>query len=157
MTALRPERQFEQPVSGPAYRLFTRLLTIKLIVGLLLYGGWVLWRRDDVAPAVLALMGLPFVVVMSSGWFIVIGKTTIDRQGIRQDGLFPKHYRWHEISRARFVRMPLSARLMLVTGHGPIKAVYSGDATLDRAFEDIARFYAGTLGRGGQADVMEQR
>ncbi|MFT4103479.1 MAG: hypothetical protein QM674_21120 [Burkholderiaceae bacterium] len=146
MTALLPERQFEQPVSGPAYRPFTRLLTAKLIVGLLLYGGWVLWRHD-VATPVLVLIGSAFVVVVASGWFIVTGKTTIDRQGIRQDGLFPRRYSWHEISRARFVRWPLSARLMLVTGQGPIKAVHSGNATLDRAFQDIARFYAGVWER----------
>lgn len=147
MTALLPEHRFEQPVSGPAYRPFTRLLTIKLIVGLLLYGAWVLWRHDDVALPVLTLMGLAFVIVVASGWFIITGKTTIDRQGIRQQALFPKDYRWHEISRARFVRLPLSARLVLVTGHGPMKAIYGGNAALDRAFEEIARFYAG----GGRA------
>ena len=114
-----------------------------MILGLLAYGAWVLMRRDDVSGAFLGLMGLAFVVVVSSGWYVVTGRTTIDRRGIHQESLFPKSYRWHEISRARFVRMPLSARLVLVTGRGPMKAVYSGNAALDRAFEEIARFYGG--------------
>lgn len=141
---LLPEHRFEQAVIGPAYRPGTRLVTIHLVIGLVAYGAWVLARRDGaVATPILWLMGLALLVVLSSAWFILTGKTTVDRTGIRQDWIFPKAYRWHEISRARFIKLPFSARLMLVTGHGPIRAVHSGNAALDDAFREIARFYTG--------------
>lgn len=142
-----PEHQFDQPVSGPAYRPFTKLVTINVVIGLFAYGTYVLSRRDDIAVALWWLVAMAALVVLVSGWYIVTGKTTIDAKGIRQDWMFTKSYRWHEISRARFIRLPFSGRLMLVTGQGPIKAVHSGNATLDRAFRDIAAFYGGARKR----------
>ena len=133
--------RFESPVSGRAYRPFTRYLTLCFVSSLLTYGAYVLGRSDGVAGTILLLMAMAAAVMLVGAWYIVMGRTTIDGSGIRQDGLFPKAYRWHEINRARFLKMPLSARLLLTVGSGPIRAIHSGDGQLDAAFRDIAEFY----------------
>ena len=134
-------QRFESPVSGHAYRPLTRWMTFSFVTSLLAYGLHVLSRGPDVAGSVLGLMAAAAAVVLVGAWFIMTGRTTIDAQGIRQDGLFPRVFRWHEITRARFLKMPLSGRLLLSVGAGPIRAIHGGDDQLDAAFREIADCY----------------
>lgn len=136
-----PEHRFATPVSGPAYTLWARCTTASTVVGLMLYGGQVLSVRPDVAWPMLMLMAAGGAVLISSTWYILTGKTTIDAKGIRQDWLFPKDFSWHEIARARLVRMPLVPRLVLMTPRGPLKAVHAGSPALLAAFREIDAFY----------------
>ena len=134
---LLPEQRFATPVTGPAYTLWARWTTASTVLGLLVYGAQVMATRPDVAWPVLMLMAAAAVVLLASTWYILTGKTTIDSRGIRQDWIFPKDYAWHEITRARLVRMPLMPRLVLMTPRGPFKAVHGGSRALLAAFADI--------------------
>ncbi|MCX7273071.1 MAG: hypothetical protein NTV19_07750 [Burkholderiales bacterium] len=102
-----PEHRFAEPVSGPAYTPWARMTTITSVAGLMLYGFNVLSRHADIAWPILMLMATGGAVLLTSTWYILTGKTTIDARGIRQDWFTPKDYSWHEISRVRFVRMPM--------------------------------------------------
>jgi len=132
-----PEQRFAVPVIGPAYTPWARWTTAGTVVSLLAYGAQVMATRPDVAWPVLMLMAAAAVVLLASTWYILTGKTTIDSRGIRQDWIFPKDYAWHEITRARLVRMPLMPRLVLMTPRGPFKAVHGGNKALLTAFADI--------------------
>ena len=136
-----PEHRFAQAVSGPSYTTWARATTASTVAGLLLYGGQVLVKRPDVAWPVLMLMAAGGGVLLLSTWYILTGKTTIDSRGIRQDWLTPKEFGWHEIARARLVRMPLVPRLVVMTARGPFKAVHGGSKALVDAFREIDTFY----------------
>ena len=137
------EERFKQPVTGPAYRTSARLFAIGTVIGLVAAGVKVLGHGGQVPWPILMLLALANGVVLVSAWYIVTGKTTIDEKGIRQDWMGVKDYRWHDIARASFVRMPFTARLVLTTGYGPFKAIHSGSPALDAAFRQIAGFYSG--------------
>lgn len=136
-----PEQRFAQPVTGPAYRPVTRVLAVLIVTSLLVYGVQVLTGSEPVNSAVLMLMAAAAGVVLITAWYILTGKTTVDATGIRQDWFWERHFRWHEIARARFVRVPLAPRLVLMTARGPLKSVHSGNRALDAAFTEIDRFY----------------
>lgn len=133
-------QRFPQPVTGPSYRAGARAMVVGTILSLCAYGartiaehefGWTGWL-------VLACAG---ATVAMTGWSVLAGRTTIDATGIRQDGVPRKEIRWEEIVRARRIRMPLTSRLLVSTGRGPLKAVHSGNRTLDEAFAEIAAWY----------------
>jgi len=135
-------QRFSEPVRGPAYRIGARILTAGVVLGLFAYGAQVLTSQSTgIDPRVALLMAAAAAVVLVQAAAILFGRTTIDRQGLRQDGLFAREFRWHEISQARCVRMPLAYRLVLTTPRGPIKAIDSGCAALDEAFGQIEQFY----------------
>lgn len=136
-----PEHRFAQAISGPAYTRAARISTVSTVLGLGVYGAQVLVRHPDVAWPVLLLMACAGAVLAMSTWYILTGKTTIDAKGIRQDWVFPKDYGWHEISRAKLVRMPLAPRLVVLTARGPFKAVHGGSPALLDAFREIDAFY----------------
>ena len=136
-----PEHRFAEPVSGPAYTPWARMTTITSVAGLMLYGFNVLSRHADIAWPILMLMATGGAVLLTSTWYILTGKTTIDARGIRQDWFTPKDYSWHEISRARFVRMPMVPRLVVMTPRGPFKAVHGGNKALLDAFRAIDALY----------------
>lgn len=143
-TILLPEHRFEIAVTGSSYRLGTKIFTVALVLGIFIFGAYVLLNRQvGIANSVLWLMAGAAVVMLVTCWYILVGKTTVDAKGIRQEWFFKKDYRWHEISRARFVRMPFSSRLVLFVGGGPMKSVNSGDAALDQALMAVANFYQG--------------
>jgi hypothetical protein len=138
---LLPEHRFAEPVSGPAYTPWARMNTATAVAGLLLYGFDVLSRHADIAWPILILMATGGAVLLINTWYILTGKTTIDARGIRQDWFTPKNYSWHEISGARFVRMPMMPRLVVVTSRGPFKAVHGGNKALLDAFRAIDALY----------------
>lgn len=136
-----PEQMFPEPVSGPSYGPAARLGTLSTVIFLVGYAMSVWSRRDDVAAAVWLLLAAAAAVLLVTAWYILTGRTTLDREGIRQDWVVRRQFRWHEISRARVMRMPFSTRLLLATGGGPMKAVHAGDAILRQAFARVSAFY----------------
>lgn len=135
--------RFAQPVTGPSYRRSARAMVAGTILSLCAYGvrtvaehdfGWNGWF-------VLAFAG---AAVAATGWSVLTGRTTVDARGIRQDGVPRKEFGWDEIVRARRIQLPLTSRLLVSTGRGPLKAVHAGDPALDAAFDEIGAWY----GRG---------
>lgn len=132
--------RFAQPVSGPSYRSGARAMVVGTILSLCAYGartvsehafGWTGWLVLAGAGAMVAL----------TGWSVLTGRTTIDARGIRQDGLPAKEVLWSDILRARRIRLPLTCRLLVSTGRGPLRALHGGDRALDEAFAEIADWY----------------
>jgi hypothetical protein len=139
-----PEQQFAVPVSGPSYRRYTKIFTVSMIISLLAYGIHVFTSRAQaVASPIMWLMLGAWVVLGVTAWYIVTAKTTIDGKGIRQDWFFKKEFRWHEIGRVKFIRLPFSSRLVILGSSGPFRAVNSGCKELDAAFKQLENFYLG--------------
>jgi hypothetical protein len=139
--AKRPERMFAQPVSGPAYRTSAKWMIGSTVLSLFTYGAQVLAARDDVPWQMLVLLAASAGVVLLSTWYMLTGRTTIDAEGIRQDWIFAKAWRWHEIVHAKHLRLPFTSRLVISTGTGPLKAIHGGCRELDDAFRTIAAAY----------------
>lgn len=132
---------FARPVTGPSYRPSARMMVAVTILGLTVWGirtaseqalGWQGWT----------VLAAGVAAVLIAGWSVLAGKTTIDAQGIRQDGMPRKAFGWHEIVRVRRLRMPFTCRLLISTGKGPLKAIHAGNAELDRAFADIEAIHS---------------
>jgi hypothetical protein len=132
--------RFAQPVSGPSYRTSARLMVVSTIVSLCAYGARTVIEHDFGWTGWLVLLGAGAMVALT-GWSVLAGRTTIDARGIHQGGLPAKELRWDEIVRARRIRLPLTCRLLVSTGRGPLKAMHSGDRALDEAFDEIAGWY----------------
>lgn len=141
-----PEHMFVEPVSGPSYKKGTKLMVISTVSSVLTYGLKVALTAPDVAWPVAVLVLGAVVVMLSSAWFMLTGRTTIDRHGVRQDWLFEKRMAWHEIARAKHVNWPyLSSRLVVSRGLGPVKAFHSGSEAVDAAFARIDAYYRRVL------------
>ena len=141
-----PEQMFAEPVSGPAYKKGTKFMVISTVSSVLTYGLKVALGAPDVAWPVAVLVLGAVVVMLSSAWFMLTGRTTIDRYGVRQDWLFDKRIAWHEIARAKHVNWPhLSSRLVVSRGLGPVKAFHSGSEAVDAAFARIDAYYRRVL------------
>ncbi|MEN9313990.1 MAG: hypothetical protein RIS35_383 [Pseudomonadota bacterium] len=132
----RLAERFATPVSGPAYRRSAKWMVGSTILSLCSYGAKTVAEHDFGWNGWLVL-ALGTAAVLVTGWSVLTGKTMIDARGIRQDGVPRKEFGWHEIVRARRLRMPFTCRLLISTGKGPLKAIHGGNAELDRAFADI--------------------
>ncbi len=136
-----PSVRWTTPLTGPAYRLSAKLFTGGTLLALALYGTHVLARAPGIDSAVLMLMAAGGAVVLVTAWYILTGRTTIDAQGIRQDWMFAKSFGWRDIARAKFLKLPFTSRLLIVTGRGPVRAVHAGSRELEAAFREIAAWY----------------
>jgi len=137
-----PEQMFDEPVSGPSYKQGTKFMVIGTVSSVLTYGLKVALTAPDVAWPVAVLVLGAIVVMLSSAWYMLTGRTTVDRHGVRQDWLFEKRMAWHEIAHARHVNWPrLSSRLVVSRGLGPVKAFHSGSDAVDAAFARIDGYY----------------
>ncbi|MFK7962472.1 MAG: hypothetical protein AB8C46_00750 [Burkholderiaceae bacterium] len=132
---------FPNAISGYSYGLFLRVFAGALVV---LSVGFALLSYSQgvgVTSPAGALIGAVAIGMAASGWYIVMGKTTVDDKGIRQEWIMPKEYRWEEIFRARLISLPMNTRLMLNTGRPPFKTVHAGTPELKQAFREIAGMY----------------
>ena len=136
-----PQERFATPVSGPAYRLSAKLVAGAMSAVLVIYGLRVIDKILAMPWAMAVLIGTAFVGVLSTTWYVFKGRTTIDARGVRQEWIVLKDYDWSRISKARYLRLPFTSRLMLRTGFGPIKAIQGGTPELDAAFREIAAYY----------------
>ncbi len=133
--------RFAQPVSGYAYGPALRV--IALIVTLFSI-AFAVFAWFSAAAQTMSGYWLPMAIavgMIATCWYIVTGQTVLDRDGISQQWIMPKAYRWDGIYRARLLRLPMNTRLMLNVGKPPFKTIHAGTPELAAAFADIARLY----------------
>ena len=136
-----PQERFRTPVTGPAYRWSAKVTSVLTVLSLVVYGIKTAEHMVGMAWGMGGLLAAAFGGVGGTTWYILTGHTTVDAQGVHQDWMASKSYRWDQIKRARHVRLPFTSRLMLSTGFGPAKAIQSGTPELDAAFREIAAYY----------------
>ncbi len=136
-----PQERFRTPVTGPAYRWSAKVTSVLTVLSLVVYGIKTSEHMVGMAWSMWVLLAAAFGGVVVTTWYILTGHTTVDAQGVHQDWMASKSYRWDQIKRARHVRLPFTSRLMLSTGFGPAKAIQSGTPELDAAFREIAAYY----------------
>jgi len=128
-------KAFATPVEGPAYRPFTRIVAVVVVVGLFGWGGSLVLGAGGLEGGQWVAVGVMAAALLWPLPSLLLGRTVLDAEGIRQPGWMSREARWADVRRVRYVRMPLSPRLMISTGFGRPKVFFSGDATLDAAFE----------------------
>lgn len=135
--------EFAQPVSGPAYGRFFRLLATAMIVGVVAMAARAtLQLPSDVRAAQgYWLLGLGLLALITSFWFLMLARTTIDATGIRQTGLTDKAVAWPELYSARLFGPPFARRLMVRTINGRFRFFFGGSPELLAAFARIAEAY----------------
>jgi hypothetical protein len=133
--------EFPQPVSGPAYGRFFRLLaTAMVLVVLAMAARATLRLPEDVAAAQgYWLLGIGMLALLASYWVLMRSTTTIDAHGIRQSGLTDKQVGWHELRSARLFGPPFARRLMVHTANGRLRYFFGGSPELLAAFARIAQ------------------
>jgi hypothetical protein len=133
-------RAFAEPVSGPAYRPFTRVLALVVVLGLIAWGVRALHAAgvgfDAPRLAAAVAVGAALLWPLPS---LLLGRTVLDATGIRQAGWMGRDVAWRDVDRVRFVRMPMAPRLLVAAGFGRMKVFYSGNAELDAAFARAVR------------------
>ncbi|MEZ5650789.1 MAG: hypothetical protein R3E87_09610 [Burkholderiaceae bacterium] len=145
-----PQQRFATPVIGDTYRKPVKIIALAItgVMFVAIIGAFV-GSAEVGGAAVLLLLGGGAGMAMGC-YHIVWGKTTIDAEGIRQDWIFPKVYRWEEIYKAKLLRLPFGTRLVLTTSRPPFKAIHGGTDELLTAFEEIAAMLPGRIGAGGR-------
>ncbi len=139
-------RAFATPVSGPTYRPLTRGLALVLVAGLLGWGWRVLLASPEPLDATRLAAGA--AVAFALLWpmpMLLLARTVVDAAGVRQLGWMGREVAWAEVQRIRFVRMPMSPRLMISLGIGRVKVFHSGSAELDEAFARAVRLLTAPL------------
>lgn len=140
---MTPSERFATPVVGRSHTLPVRVVSAALVVLLIGWGARALIADPaDLGWQVLVLLAAALAMVLWQGWYMLFGRTIIDAQGIRQEGVSDKRVTWEEISRLRLVRLPLSARLLVAGQRGPVKAFHAGTPELVAAFSEIESRYA---------------
>jgi hypothetical protein len=134
---------FSQPVSGPAYGRFFRLLATAMVLGVLAMAvRATLLLPDDVQAAQgYWILGIGMLALLASYWVLMRSTTIIDGQGIRQSGLTDKKVAWHEVRSARLFGPPFARRLMVRTANGRFRFFFGGSPQLLAAFARIAQAY----------------
>ncbi len=139
---MTPEERFVEPISGPAYRTHTKLFTLGLVVTIFAFGiRNMTSQTQQISHAFLFVIACALLVIGVTTWYIFTAKTTLNKDGIKQDWFFPKQFTWQQITRVKFIRLPFSSRLLIVCGKGPFKAVDSGCKELDEAFFFLEKYY----------------
>ena len=134
-------QRFARPVSGPSYRTSFRVVTMALLVALAAYGAQVLRAATAWSAGLAWLAATAALVLLASAWPVLFGKTTVDAQGIRRTGPSRGALGWDQIGRARYLRLPLAPRLLVLPTAGPMRTFHAGNVALEQAFADIERFY----------------
>lgn len=133
-------RAFATPVTGPTYRPLTRALAVALVVGLLAWGLRLVLASPEPLDATRLAAGAAIALALL--WpmpMLLFGRTVVDATGVRQLGWMGREVEWSQVQRIRFVRMPMSPRLMISLGIGRVKVFYSGSPALDDAFVRATR------------------
>lgn len=116
--------QPEQPVSGPAYSPWFKLVATVVSLGLAGYGISVAVRFPLLQYGIgvkLLLLGAAVMLGVSYYWFLQ-SRTTIDAQGIRQTWLYNRQVAWSEIRGVKMIGIPYASwifppRLVVRTGN----------------------------------------
>ena len=136
---------FSQPVVGPAYGRFFRLLATAMVLAVLAMAARAtLQLPPDVAAAQgYWLLGVGMLALLASYWVLMRSTTTVDALGIRQSGLTDKKVAWVEVHSARLFGPPFARRLMVRTANGRFRFFFGGTPELLAAFARIAQAYRG--------------
>ena len=134
---------FSEPVSGPAYGRFFRLLATAILVGVLAMAARAALQIPDSTEAATGygLIGFVLVSLLASYWFMMTSTTTIDASGIRQTGLMEKAVTWDAVTSARLFGPPFARRLMVRSANGRFRFFFGGSPELLAAFARIAEAY----------------
>lgn len=140
-------RLIPEEVTGYSYGTAMRIGALLLVAFSVLFavGGWTNGVPLNSGPG--ALIGAVALGMCVSGWYIVMGKTTVNAEGVSQEWVMPKSYKWEEIFRARLVKLPMNTRLIINTGKPPFKTIHAGTPELREVFERIARMYTDSATR----------
>jgi uncharacterized membrane protein len=130
-------------VSGPSFRIAAKATVVATLVAIVVLAARTADQWSGIRWPMAVLLATVFLGMVVTSWYILTGKTTVDARGIHQDWMAPKRYAWDEIVRARRIRLVVTSRLMISTGHGPMKAIHGGSPELDAAFAEIAAYYRG--------------
>lgn len=100
---------------------------------------------DQVATTLIASVILAYCGMIVVAYFMLVGRTTINEKGIRQDWILKREISWDELKFAKFVPLFFSKRLICFTKKGrPI--VFQGASTdLQIAFAHISLVYKRTV------------
>lgn len=128
-------KAFATPVEGPAYRPFTRIAAVVLVAGLFGWGGYLVLGSGGLEAGHWVAVGVMAAALLWPLPSLLMGRTVLDAEGIRQPGWMSREARWADVHRVRFLRLPLAPRLMISTGFRRPTMFFSGDARLDAAFE----------------------
>jgi len=112
-----------QPVTGPAYSFWFKLLATVITVLLVGYGIRVAMNfplLDYSLGVKLLLLAAALMLPLSYYWFLK-STITIDDKGITQTGLYDRHVEWNDVRGVKMIGIPyLSAifppRLVVRTG-----------------------------------------
>ena len=133
-----------QPVSGASFG-WTLKLAAGAVIGWLAMMAWQpdvrLGYEELSTGGQLMMIGCLFVM-LGCFVFLMVGRTTIDAQGIRQSWLWPKRMKWSEVSSARFIGLPFMTwlfppRLMLKRANGSYTVFNGGTPQLHRLFAEL--------------------
>lgn len=134
---------FPQPVTGPAYGPFFRVLATAMLLAVLAVG---LRSALGMPPGEGAAQGylvisLGVLGIFGSYWVLMASTTTIDSTGIRQGGLIEKKVSWHEVRSARAFGPAFARRLIVRTLNGRIRFFFCGSPELHAAFDRVSQAY----------------
>ena len=140
-TRLDPRERFAQPVTGPSHRPSFKLSAVSVLLWLAGYGVRVLRDAPDAPGHAMAVALAAAVLLAVSTYFVLFGTTTVDASGISRTGLLRRQLRWEQIGRARYLQVPMSPRLVVLSTAGPMRAFFAGNDALEQAFREIERIY----------------
>ena len=145
--AEKMQATFADAVVGSSFRWPTKAVAIGTTAIVVLFVAGLFVQRDSIHEQTLWLFAGAAAAMCAGCWHIANGQTRIDANGIHQDGMiWGKHYTWHELQRARFLKLPMATRLVINTGRPPFKAIYAGTPELESAFRKVADAYGNRVG-----------
>ncbi|AZY47868.1 hypothetical protein [Bordetella avium] len=129
------------PLSAQAWTDGVRILTwiILAIAGAQL--AFEAIQADPLSPVLVVGIVLCFLVLITLAWHMQVSITTIDEQGLRQSWIKRREVAWQDIRCARYLSLPLSKRLLIITRQGRALVFQGGTRELRHAFEKIAQLY----------------
>jgi len=134
---------FPEPVTGPAYGPFFRVLATAMLLAVLAVGlrSALGIPPGDAAAQGYLVIGLGVAGILGSYWVLMASTTTVDSTGIQQGGLIEKKVAWHEVRSARAFGPAFARRLMVRTLNGRIRFFFCGSPELRAAFDRVSQAY----------------
>jgi hypothetical protein len=132
---------FEQPVSGPAYGRFFRVVATAMLLAVLAMAARAALQAPVGTPIGdrFGILGLGLFALGASYWMMIRATTTIDDAGIRQSGLIETKVTWSEVYSARLFGPPFARRLLVRTINGRFRFFFGGTPELHAAFARIVQ------------------
>jgi hypothetical protein len=137
----------EQPLTGPAYSPWFKLLATVVCAGLALYGVSVAWRFPLFQYGVgiqLLLLSAAVMLVLSYYWFMR-STVTIDDQGITQTWIYNRHVSWQDIRSAKLIGVPYASAVfpprLVVRTNNTFSTFNGGNRQVLTEFAKIALAY----------------